>query len=190
MFRQFTVAVVVLVALCGESWGGECREVEGMASEALVSFLRTNASNADPQCVTDAIWQLGESKSASRAAIDVLISLLDFRRPQTNPERMHISINRDWFPAVSALFSIGKPAVTPLIATLKSGQMSETARQNGIRAILAIYRDDPPQAVVALKNAAAAAHSEAEAVTLEQCAKDAVSRCSKSWKDRCEAALR
>ena len=121
--------------------------------------------------------------------MDVLVGLLDFRRPESVTEKAHLFDMHDKFPAVSALLSIGTPAVPALLARLQSGQATDVARSNGIHAVALIYRDDPPQAVKAFVNAAANAKTQAEAVRLESCAKDAVNFCAKSWHDRCEAAL-
>ncbi len=83
---------------------------------------------------------------------------------------------------------MGKNAVEPLIASLKSSKMTDTARENGIRALLYIYRENPPEAVSLLMKAAGRADTQVEAVALESCAQDAAKLCSKSWKSRCDAA--
>ncbi|MGH9508582.1 MAG: hypothetical protein ACRD2M_01480 [Terriglobales bacterium] len=189
MLSRVLVALAFAMVMCGQIEAADCEAFKDLQPKDLVVFLRTSAHAADPQCVTDAIIRLGDSRPKERGSIELLISLLDFRRPETEAERMHVSSNRDWFPAVSALVGAGKPAVEPLIERLKTNEMTETARQNGIRALLYIHSGDPPQAVDALMKAAKAATSQVEAVALETTARDAAKQCAKSVRNRCEAVL-
>lgn len=189
MSLRVGIALVLGVLVCAQLQAADCAEVKEISSEKLINYLKTNARTGDPKCVTEAIYTLGESKSGGKHATEVLINLLDFRRPETDREKMHVSSTRDWYPAVPALLEIGKAAVEPLITSLGNGQMSETARKNAIRAIVYLNREDPPQAVTMLKRAAVNAGTQAEAIALETGAKEAANSCSKSWKSRCEAAL-
>ena len=95
-----------------------------------------------------------------------LIDLLDFQRPESEGEKLHLFDAHDKFPAVPALFSIGLPAVPKLIAKLQDAQTTEKVRSNAIRTIFTIYRENPVQAITVLMDAAHAAKTQDQAVRL------------------------
>jgi len=187
MLRNSFFVLVLAFVLVNSALALTCPDLVSYEPNNLIQFLKAHGRNADADCVSQAITRLGGFRTPSGA--DVLVDLLDFRRPDSPGEKLHLFDPHDKFPAVPALFSIGFPAVPALLSKLQSGEASEVIRANGIRTIVTIYRDNPPEAIAALMKAAAAANTETEAVRLESCAKDGVSFCGKSWKDRCEAAL-
>jgi len=148
----------------------DCSDVPTSKPNELAQFLKAQAREADSECVSQMISRLGEFRRASNA--NVLIDLLDFQRPESAREKASLFDMHDKFPAVPALFSIGLPAVPALLSKLQSGEENEVFRSNGIRALVTIYRDNPPEAIATLMKAAAAAKTETEAVRLESCAKD------------------
>lgn len=164
-----------------------CSIVAGFTAEQLLDFLQHNSRTADPQCVTEAITRAGVLRTP--AATEVLITLLDFERPETAMEKMHISSLHDKFPAVPALFAVGKPAVPALIRRIQTGELTDVAQRNSLRALLAIYRESPPEAILTLKTAAAKANNQADAVRLESSMRRAVGFCAKSWRERCNAVI-
>ena len=166
----------------------DCSSVTSSGPSDLIKFLKTEASKADPACVAQAITRLGDSRSPS--GVEVLVDLLDYKRPASIKEKYHLSDSNDTFPAVPALFSIGMPAVPGLLAALQSGRVSGAARSNGIRVIAAIYRDTPPKAIKILKEAASTAKNSEDATRLESCAKDAIAFCSENWHARCLEELK
>lgn len=186
MLRNRLLVSVLAALLLNSAWGLDCPDVVSYTPNNLIQFLKAHGRNADPDCVSQAITRLGGFRTPSGA--DVLLDLLDFQRPESEGEKLHLFDAHDKFPAVTALFSIGFPAVPALLSKLQSGEGNELVRSNGIRALVTIYRDNPPDAIAALMKAAAAAKTETEAVRLESCAKEGVSFCGKTWKDRCEAA--
>jgi hypothetical protein len=187
MLRNRLLVSVLATLLLNSALALDCPDVVSYKPNNLIQFLKAHGRNADPDCVSQAITRLGGFRTPSGA--DVLLDLLDFQRPESEGEKLHLFDAHDKFPAVPALFSIGFPAVPALLSKLQSGEGNELVRSNGIRALVTIYRDNPPDAIAALMKAAAAAKTETEAVRLESCAKDGVSFCGKTWKDRCEAAI-
>jgi len=164
-----------------------CPDLSSSSTKELISFLERNGHAADPACVKKIITQLGDAKQV--AAINVLISLLEFRRPDTEMEKQHLLSIEDRYPAVEALFQIGMPAVPSLVSALASYRTSDLSRQNALRALEEIHSEDPTKAISLLRKAASEAKTGAEAVRLESAARDVMKYCGKLWHDRCAAAL-
>lgn len=179
---------VLVVFSAGIAPALDCpREVASEPSE-LVQFLKTQASIAAPGCVTQAITRLSNFRTPLGSA--VLIDLLDFRRPESLKEKYHLGDTNDKYPAVPALFSVGLPAIPPLLIRLQSGKLSEVARANAIRVVVFIHRENPPEAVRNFKEAAGKAHTQEEASRLRSCARDAVAFCSEGWRARCSEEVK
>jgi hypothetical protein len=179
----------ILIAFTGVlASATECPEVASAGVPELVQYLKTKSSTADPTCVAQAITRLGNFRSI--LGVQVLVSLLDYRRPESEKERYHLYDAHDIFPAVPALVSIGEPAVPGLIAKLQTGDMSRVARSNGIRAIVFIYSANQLRAITILRKAAANAPNQEAAARLESCARDAIAFCGEKWRVKCEEALK
>ena len=184
MKKSFVLSLFLVMLVPGLARALECPEAVESTPADLVQFLEMQARTADPECVTRAIGRLGEFRSPLGTA--VLVDLLDFRRPDSEVERLHAFDMHDRFPAVPALFGVGNPAVPALLLKLENVKTSPTARSNGIRAIAFIYRESPPEAVKIMKKAASTAKDQGDAVRLESSAKDAVAFCSEKWRAQCE----
>jgi hypothetical protein len=180
--------LLVLLIARGGTQESDCKEVVSFDSDQVVTFLSTGAHTASPECVTAAIRRAEELRAAN--AKDVLVTLLDFKRPETEREKMHISSLRDAFPAVPALFAIGKPAVPTIVTALRGEHLSDLARQNAIRALVLIYRDNPPDAISVLKKAETNLTSPAEGPRLQSAQRQAAKLCGKTWQAQCELALK
>jgi hypothetical protein len=191
MHRQVGLLFFLAAVFCSPLSASDCAFVKEFSHDRLVEFLKEDAHTADPECTAQAIYKLGIIKSNDESAISVLVDLLDFRRPPREPEKLHIWTNHDWFPAVPALFSTGKSAVPFLVKSLADPGLPQTRRENALRALLSIYREDPPAAVSVLVNAAKSAQNQTGAVSLETAAQDEAKICSRiqRLKSRCEAAL-
>jgi hypothetical protein len=181
--RNFTVGVIFVVLVSGLARALECPKPVESDPADLVQFLEAQARTADPECVTLAIRRLGEFRSP--LGIAVLVDLLDFRRPDSDAEKLHVFDAHDKFPAVSALFGVGSPAIPDLLTKLKTRKASPTERKNGIRAMMFIHRESPPEAIRVLKEAANAATDPQEASQLESAARDAVAFCGEKWRVKC-----
>jgi hypothetical protein len=179
---------LMFALLASPARASDCSQVAASDPADLIKFLKTEASIADPTCVAKAIVRLGDFRTPAGAA--VLIGLLDFQRPESVKEKYHLADLHDKFPAVPALFSIGKPAIPALLAKLQTGEMDAVARSNAIRTITAIYRDNPPNAIATFMRAATKATDQGAAVRLESCARDAIAFCGEKWRVKCEEALK
>lgn len=131
---------------------------EGEVS-TLISVLRdSRLRQDDPERVIKAIERLGDLKAA--AAVDDLIQLIAFRRT-FSWERNGGSIlelqpitpgNR--YPAVSALFQIGKPALPALVKVIEGSESNSLENQNATYAVQSIFRDNLREGVKYLREAA------------------------------------
>jgi hypothetical protein len=190
MSYRVASAIVLTLVLGAHVFALDCTELLSLSPDSVAHFLQANGRSADPKCVTEAIYRLGHLQSkATDSEIEAVISLLDFRRPKTSQEEMHISSMADLYPAVDALFEMRASAIPHLVADLKGGQMAPIARKNGIRTIVNSSSESPSQAVKVLKNAAREAANQAEAAQLESCAREAAQQCNKSRKQECAVAL-
>jgi hypothetical protein len=94
-------------------------------------------------------------------AVRTLVADLDYRSPDDlkGAHQMTVGRNADPYPATTALFQIGKPAVPDLIEAIAGLATSGTARSNAVLTIFLIYGDDISEAVRVLKRAAKAKES-------------------------------
>jgi len=131
---------------------------EGEVS-TLISVLRdSRLRQDDPERVIKAIERLRDLKAV--AAVDDLIQLIGFSRT-FSWERTDGSIlelqpitpgNR--YPAVSALFQIGKPALPALVKVIEGFESNSVENQNATYAVQSIFRDNLPEGVKYVREAA------------------------------------
>ncbi len=119
----------------------------------------------DPDRVVKAMQQLGERRAVE--AIPELTTLLGFRywydwekeRPIRYGGRHYIFIGSR-YPATSALFQIGKPALPALLKVVETHHFDAIESRNARYTIRVIFRDEPPQADMFFKEAAAKASTD------------------------------
>lgn len=186
-----TAAYVVALMIAGSigscAQAEDCPSVTNLSQAELLQWIDGHRDRSEGLCLAIAINRIGEFRSVE--ATSTLLDFLDFQRPETDREKLHISTLHDKFPAVPALFSIGKPAVPQILERLKTGNLSENARHNAVRSLVLIYRDNPVDAVTALRKAADKLGNDVEKDRILVSARDAASTCPKSWQSRCSAAL-
>jgi hypothetical protein len=136
-----------------------CGELEGAKPPAQLEFLQRERAALSAECIAYATFQVGFSEYA--AAIKTLVTYLDYRSPDDlrGARQMVMGRNVDPYPATSALFMIGKPAVPDLIGAISGSATSDTARNNAIWTIFTIYRANVSEAVRVLKRSARAMES-------------------------------
>jgi hypothetical protein len=127
-------------------------------------------------------------RARSNDAINVLVEYLDYQRPRVETGVVTGS-NSDSYPAVSELCSIGKPALTALVRAVTGNDASKEARDNALKTIMLIYRNDPPAGIKFLLNRAANSNDDAQAWQLRQAASDRVGWCYDKYRDHREAVL-
>ncbi len=124
----------------------------------LIVILRAPEHRKDhPEKVVSAIQRLGEMRAVE--AVDDLVELLTFaRRFPWERDDAIIEIqpitegNR--YPATSALFQIGRPALPALVKVVESNSLDSVRGQNAVSAIRNIFRDDLSGGVKYLEHAA------------------------------------
>ena len=81
--------------------------------------------------------------------MDDLVSALSFQQTfSEDPEvEIHIITQSERYPAIDALFQIGKPALPALCKVIASDAPASINSKNATLTIILIFRDDPQQGV-------------------------------------------
>lgn len=172
-----------------ERFEGWCSTLEATSPADLVQFL--NATVPDGQnarCVTWTIHKLG--KERYEPAITALVKLLDFRRPQTEGERIFEGLSRELFPAEEALELIGKKALPEVLHAIEVDTSSDVSRQNALEVWMEIYRqsDEHPKGIADLKEEEAKVSDEKSKARLKWAVEQAVARCNQPEAAECRKA--
>ncbi len=173
-----------------------CDQLKSADQANLIVFLAKDKNkeiSENPHCVTYAITRLGNTKSI--AAAPVIADYLDYQRPFTSEEeelnRLHFSMySREFFPAVTALLQIGKPALPALRNTMSKPNMSKLAIDKAIYATMLIFSEDPAGGIRFLKSAAEASPDPIISARFNQSAEAAIRWCGADRQDECLAALK
>lgn len=124
--------------------------------DTSISFLREQFNIRDSPCITTVIETLGKAQATQ--AVEVLIRYLDFVDPTTAPRPDGFADKRLVYPAVDALFLIGKTATADLLSAIQTSE-SPIKRRNAVKAYEAIYRDNLALGLHILKTSEQAASS-------------------------------
>jgi len=154
-------AAGILAAFCFGTASGapaafSCAELEGAKPEVHLEHLQRDRSALKPDCIFYAIEQIGLKRYAP--AVKTLIKYLDYRVPE-DPTKAHLPVIMrapmlgDVYPAVRALFLIGKPATPDVVEAIASPDTTDVARNNAIEALFLIHREDVSEAVAQLNRA-------------------------------------
>jgi hypothetical protein len=150
------ILLAFTIMVCSPSWAQDesCSAVLSTSASSL-TFLGEQKDTRESPCVSAAIKRLGQARDVN--AIHVLVSYLDFVDPGTSPRPDGFSDVRPVYPAVGALFLIGKSSTRELLATIQRGD-SPIIRQNATKAYQAVYRDDLASGIRLLRNEELAAN--------------------------------
>jgi hypothetical protein len=169
-----------------------CADLENKKPELLLEYLQGERSRLDRNCAPYAIEQLGNDHY--EAAIKTLIGYLDYRAPDP-PSVTFLGVKVTprvawWvpYPAVDALFLIGKTAIPQLIEAVADASTSDVARDNAGDAVLAIYRGDIPEGVAVLARASHTRTDPTESIRLVDQASRQAGKCILEMKNDCENA--
>lgn len=173
-----------------------CSSFQNAKAEMLISFLEENAGKTatipDSKCVISAIVQLGIVGTAK--ASKVLTSYLDYKSPLASTNDSDASdpdhpllYTQQHYPAVTALYVIGSPALIQLLRTLDMAP--STARSKAVETIMLIYAEYPPQGIEVV-NSVAAKGERLTATEGTQLAASAVQWCDIDHRAKCEEVLR
>ena len=154
-------AAGILAAFCFGTASGapaafSCAELEGAKPEVHLEYLQRDRSALRPDCIFYAIDQIGLKHYAP--AVKTLIKYLDYRVHEDPskaglPVIMRIPTLGSLYPAITALFEIGKPAVSGLVGAIAGPDTTDVARSNAIEALFLIHREDVSEAVALLNRA-------------------------------------
>lgn len=126
------------------------------SSRTAIALLDEQKQMRESPCIVSAIRQLGESRATN--GVSVLIGYLDFVDPATKHPPGGPAFVRPDYPAVAALFQIGRPAAQELLSAIQL-TASPTIRENAQKTYLFVYRDDLASGIRQIKQAERAASS-------------------------------
>lgn len=169
-----------------------CSQLDGAKPERLVEYLQADRLALAPDCVLEAILQLGLRRHA--AAAPVLARYLDFQRPGFQKKEKAIFVVRipwvgDQFPAADALYLLGKSATQSLIGAIAEDASSDLLRANALAVLTAISREDIAGLVAQLKDASSSRPDPVAAGRLWDFAAKVANTCSAESRPRCVEAL-
>lgn len=132
-----------------------CHELAPAKPEEHLAYLQPERSRLKPECIQFAMTELGVKHYLP--AIKELVKWLDYRIPETPiKERSAVQMHPTWlgnfYPAMNALFLIGKPANSELLAVIASAE-TDLVREHATETYCTINRSDVPQAIATLVRA-------------------------------------
>ena len=125
-------------------------------AELLVTLKNKQLATENPEKLAHTIEELGQ-RQVSEAVPD-LIDYLNFRRIhdwEGTGLVLHPLPKEGDYPAVGALFSIGKPSLPLLLKVIEEKEKDCIESKNALKTIQSIFRDDLSKGVEYLENAAA-----------------------------------
>jgi hypothetical protein len=140
----------------GQVTQGESKDEE---IAQLIAIIRNSQLRIEaPEKVVEAIHKLGEMKAAS--AVDDLAQLLSFRLVSEGERLTGIITEADKrFPAVSALYLIGKPALPALVKVIENFDEQDWMSRNARYLMVAIFNGKLSEGVEYVNQAASKSSS-------------------------------
>jgi hypothetical protein len=151
------LTIPTAVGLCGAQSPASNPKEE--VAKLLAVLRDPDLRRSHPEQVVAAIDRLGEMHASE--AVEDLVKLLTFAQKfdwESPDQKAIVEIqlihtgNR--YPATSALFQIGQPALLALLKVIESDSASSLRRQNALFTIRNIFRDNPSEGVKYLNHAA------------------------------------
>lgn len=168
-----------------------CYELEGATVQADLRYLQGDRSNVKAECVAYAADRIGLHRYAE--ASKTLVRYLDYRMP-TDPREASLPpispISGPRYPAINALFEIGKPAVDDLVEAVGNSATSDGVRKNAIQVLYEIFREDVAGAVRVLNRASNATRDPEVRQRLFDAARKTAGMCHETMRNACMNALR
>jgi hypothetical protein len=134
-----------------------------------------------------ALWLFGAATESFAAHACPTLEKSDAAMPGFH--RTHIELSGSIYPAGTALFQIGKPAIPQLVAAIAEEATSDLVRNNVADAVSTIYRDDLPEGVAVLVRAARAQTDPLANVRLMDQARRQAAQCGNDLRNDCENAI-
>jgi hypothetical protein len=161
-----------------------CVSTKTQNSQTLRKLLEEQQDSRKSPCLPQAIKYLGRAQDVR--AIHVLISYLDYLDPETAPDPNGGATVRPRYPAIDALFLIGKPATSELILAIQSGK-SPKIRDNAVKAFEYVYRSELSSGVRELKSAERLANDAEERRRLDDARRKLFAACSARDEEQAKA---
>ena len=169
--------LVLMLATCVGSRAQEasCEPLKTKDTQVLRDFLQQQQSSRQSPCLTSVIKHLGQLRDVE--AIHLLVSYLDYLEPKTGLLPNGGATIRPRYPAVDALFQIGKPATIELLSAIQAGD-SPKIRENAVKAYEYVYRDDLSSGIRGLKTATRLAKTDDERRRLNEALQKLLDACN------------
>lgn len=172
---KLTVSFVLSFIISGDGINAACQHAKPIENTTLLIRNKTSQNSEDevqnliailkdkdakiktPELIYKVMEQLGRLKA--QEAIPELIDCLDYKRryeweaPEESGivNEIHTITPAGRYPAVSALFQIGKPALPLLIKVMETEESNSVRSQNALYTIQIIFREDITEAIEYLK---------------------------------------
>lgn len=151
------VCITLMVVMKGSAMPQQNTDAEVVRLLQIVRDERLRTE--DPDKVAQAIAALGQLRAT--AAVEDLIKLITFKRtfpqergtPEGVVNDIHLITREGRFPAIGALFEIGKPSLPSLVRLIADHDAKSLQSENALVAVRLIFRDQPQAGVQYLKDA-------------------------------------
>jgi hypothetical protein len=172
------LSLMLMICTCVGTRAQEapCAILRTKNAEVLREFLEEQQSVRQSPCLPSIINQLGHLHDV--AAIRLLVGYLDYMDPETAPLQNGGATVRPSYPAVGALFQIGKSATIDLLSAIQAGGSSPKISENAVRAYASIYRDDLSSGIRTLKTEELRAKTDDERRRLSQARQKLIDACN------------
>lgn len=153
------VCITLMVVMKGSATPQQNADTDGEIVRLLQIIRDERLRTENPDKVAQAIVALGELRATD--AVEDLIKVITFKRtfPQErgNPEGVvndiHLITREGRFPAIGALFEIGKPSLPSLVRLIANHDPKSLESENALVTVRSIFRDEPQAGVQYLKDA-------------------------------------
>ncbi len=166
---------------------GGCPDLKGKSTADHLEYLRGDRSKLATKCILAAMDYVGAKRYAQASA--VLIQYLDYQDPGSQGQVGKRASILYAYPAVEALYSLGKPVVPELIAVISGASTIELVRHNAAEAVALIYGTSRPDAIAVLVSAGHAQTDPIASNHLMDQARWLAARCIPAWRNECENAV-
>jgi len=182
-------AFSLLIAAAGSFAAPVCPTLVDSTPASRLEYLQGDRSRLSLDCILVAVGQLGYDKYT--LAIKVLIGYLGYRAPEKTGllKYAHIESTGSIYPASSALYVIGKPAVPQLVETIANAATSDLVRNISADVVSMIYREDLAGGVAVLARAARAQTDPLASAHLMDQARRQAAHCGDELRNDCENAI-
>ena len=164
-----------------------CPDLRGKSTAAHLEYLRGDRSKLLAQCIVSAIRYIGGAHYSQGSAI--LIQYLDYQDPDSRLRKDIGASILYAYPAVDALYSLGKPVVPELTTVVSSPDATDVARQNAAETIFLIYGANNPEGIAVLVRAAHAQADPTASIRLIDQARRLAGKCLATARNDCENAV-